>query len=266
MNSEPTNPGSPYPGQNSNQGGLQNQPQQPGPGDWQGHPQQGQPQFGQGQPEHGHGQPRNNQPSGPGRGMPPQQPGFPRLAIRQKISLTVNRYEIYVLDDNGNEGQFLAVAQQKRMALKELVTFYSDDQRTQELFSFRARKRMDLAATYDVVDAQGAPLGYFRKDFGKSFTRSTWHLAEPGGVEITGQERSAALAILRRLFGDNVPFLDTMYNFDFTTGAGEKVMQHSRIMGMRNRYAVELPVFEGRRLDWRLAAAMGVALDALQAR
>lgn len=278
--------GQPQPGdwQNQQQGGW-GQPNQGAQGhgaqghDAQGQGPQGQQQWGapgNGQQDQYNGQPHQNQQWGapqqgfgghPGPGAQSQQGGsFPRLAIRQKITLTVNRYEIYVLDEQGNEGQFLAVAQQKRMALKELVTFYADDQRTQELFSFRARKRLDYAATYDVVDAQGNPLGYFRKDFGKSFTRSTWHLAEPGGQEIMGQERSAALAIIRRILGDNLPFLNAMYHFDFVTAGGEPVMHHSRIMSMRNRYAVELPTFQGRRLDWRLAAAMGVALDALQAR
>lgn len=304
MTSDSSYPGNQQnPGQNQNPGGWQNQPPQ---GDWQnqqpggwGQPQQGQgnpqqwgapgQQYDQGQ-QHGqpqqHGQQNSGQWGAPQQNagqqqgfgeqqnfaqqnfgqQPPQGGGFPRLAIRQKITLTVNRYEVYVLDEQGNEGQFLAVAQQKRMALKELVTFYADDQRTQELFSFRARKRLDYAATYDVVDAHGNPIGHFRKDFGKSFTRSTWHLAEPGGAEMMGQERSAALAIIRRILGDNLPFLNSMYHFDFVTGSGEPVMQHSRIMSMRNRYAVELPSFQGRRLDWRLAAAMGVALDALQAR
>jgi hypothetical protein len=59
------------------------------------------------------------------------------------------------------------------------VTFYADEARTVPVFSFTARKRLDLGSGYDVLDAQGNPIGSFRKDFGASLLRSTWHLEAP---------------------------------------------------------------------------------------
>ena len=50
-------------------------------------------------------------------------------------------------------------------------------------------------------DAAGAPLGTFRKDFGQSLLRSTFHLSAPG-LEATGQERNQVVgdpAPVRRL-------------------------------------------------------------------
>src|SRR5690348_18506116 len=85
-------------------------------------------------------------------------------SLRQKITVMVNRYEIRTVDASGAEGPVLAVAQQKRMAFKEQVTFYADEARTQPVFSFKARQRLDLGATYDVLDANGSPIGWFRKD------------------------------------------------------------------------------------------------------
>ncbi len=102
-----------------------------------------------------------------------------RFAVNQKITMMVNRYEIRELLPDGSTGGLLAFAQQKRLAFKEEVTFYTDEQRTQPVFSFKARQRMDLGATYDVLDAAGQPIGWFRKDFGKSLLRSTWHMASP---------------------------------------------------------------------------------------
>ena len=55
----------------------------------------------------------------------------------------------------GRVGRLMAVAQQKRMAFKEHVTFYRDDQRTEPVFSFQARQALDLGAGYDVRDAAG---------------------------------------------------------------------------------------------------------------
>src|SRR5665811_1308465 len=100
--------------------------------------------------------------------------GYERLTIKQKIRSMVNRYEIRSVDAAGAEGPLIAMAQQKRMAFKEQVTFYADEARTQPVFGFKARQRLDLGATYDVTDAAGTPIGSFRKEFAKSLLRSTW--------------------------------------------------------------------------------------------
>ena len=140
-----------------------------------------------------------------------------RFTLRQKITMMVNRYELRALGDDGVEGPLIAMAQQKRMAFKEQVTFYSDEARTQPVFGFKARTRMDLAATYDVTDAAGNPIGEFRKDFKKSLLRSTWHLQTPDGLVAVGQERSQGVAIARRVIdmvGELPVFL--RFHFDFT--------------------------------------------------
>ena len=194
-----------------------------------------------------------------------------RFTVRQKITMMVNRYEIRNLDAAGTEGPIIAVAQQKRMAFKEEVTFYEDEERTRPVFSFKARKRMDLAATYDVTDAGGAAIGWFRKDFGKSLLRSTWHLGAADGLEAIGTERSQNVAIARRVW-DLIPLAGDIpapftFHFDFTTADGTVVLVSERQRSLRDRYTVDLPATSnGWRLDWRVGAAMAVALDALQAR
>src|SRR5215217_4160638 len=143
------------------------------------------------------------------------------------------------------------------MAFKEQVTFYADEQRTRAVFSFKARKAIDLGSGYDVRDEAGAPLGFFRKDFGKSLLRSTFHLSGPG-VEATGQERNQLVAIARRLV--DFPFA---FHFDFHDAQGQLVMSVERQFSMRDRYNVSVP---DQQLDFRLAAAMAVGLDALMGR
>jgi len=185
--------------------------------------------------------------------------------VRQRITLMVNRYEIRLPSPNG-AGPLLAMAQQKRMAFKEQVTFYADEGRTVPIFSFKARQRLDLGATYDVFDAEGRPIGWFRKDFAKSLLRSTWHLGAPG-VEAVGAERNQFIALLRRawdflpVIGDlPVPFV---FHFDFADAGGQVVLTSERRMSLRDVYHVTVP---GARVDGRVAAAMAVALDALQHR
>jgi uncharacterized protein YxjI len=190
-----------------------------------------------------------------------------RFTVTQKITLMVNRYEIRTALPDGAPGDLIAVAQQKRMAFKEEVTFYADEKRTQAVFSFKARQRLDLGATYDVLDAAGQPIGWFRKDFGKSILRSTWHLGTNSGLELFGQERNRNVALARRIWeflpviGDlPSPFL---FHFDFTDGAGRVLLTSIRKRSLRDRYNVEVP---GGEVDGRVAAAMAVALDALQSR
>jgi uncharacterized protein YxjI len=191
----------------------------------------------------------------------------PYFFMKQRVTMMANKYELVVTNPDGSEGPLIAFAQQKRMAFKEQVTFYADEQRTRPLFGFKARTRLDLGATYDVVDAAGTPIGMFRKDFGRSLLRSTWRL-EAAGIRAVGQERNPTIAILRRVWevipvvGDlPVPWL---FHFDFTDEAsGQVVLSSQRGRSIRDRYDVTVP---GARVDGRVAAAMAVALDALQSR
>jgi uncharacterized protein YxjI len=182
--------------------------------------------------------------------------------IRQKITPMVNRYVVTVPTTDGAEGELVAFVEQKRLAFREEVTFFADEGRTQPLFRFKARQVLDVGATYDVTGADGTAIGTFRKDFGKSLLRSTWHL-EQGSLAAVGQERSGGLAIARRVWEMALdwPF-PIPYHFDFTSG-DQPVMSVDKTAAIRDRYRVELP--DGQ-LDRRLAIAMAVALDALQSR
>src|SRR3954469_24385087 len=112
-----------------------------------------------------------------------------RLILRQKITMMINRYVVHVGEPGGREGEDVAFAEQKRLAFREQVTIYTDESRDEPLAGFKARKVIDLASGYDVVDGSGQPIGLFRKDFSRSLLRSTWHLQQPGLPTMTGQER-----------------------------------------------------------------------------
>jgi uncharacterized protein YxjI len=182
-----------------------------------------------------------------------------QLVVRQRIRLMVNQYEVHAAAPDGSEGELIAFAQQKRLAFKEQVTFYTDDTRQHPVLGFKARQVIDLGATYDVFDAGGNPVGLFRKNFGQSLLRSTWHVEQPGLGEATGQERNAVVAVVRR-FVDSLSWLP--YHFDFTLN-GQPAFSVVRKWGLRDRYLVDIP---DPRFDRRLVIAMAVALDALQAR
>ena len=199
-----------------------------------------------------------------------QQPAVmfvPRFFVKQRITLMVNRYEIRVANPDGTEGALMAFAEQKRMKLKEEINFFTDESRTRQVFTFKARQRLDVHAEHDVLDEAGRPLGYVKKQFGASLLRSTWDLAAPG-LAAVGRERSQLIAILRRIW-DLIPYIGEVwipfvFHFDFVDAAtGQPVMSSERVWAFRDRYEVTVP---DQRLDFRVAAAMAVALDALQSR
>ena len=182
-----------------------------------------------------------------------------QLIVRQRIRLMVNQYEVHAAGPDGAEAGLLAFAQQKRMAFKEQVTLYTDETKQTPVLGFKARQRMDLAATYDITDSTGAPIGLFRKNFKESLLRSTWHLEQPGHGEMIGRETNLTVAILRR-FVDSLSWLP--YHFEFLLG-DRPAFSVVKKWGLRDKYVVTI---HDPQLDRRLVTAMAVALDALQAR
>ncbi len=178
----------------------------------------------------------------------------------------VNRYEIFADDGRGEPGPLVAFVEQKRMAFKEQVTLYRDQNKGLVLAGFKARKVIDLAGAYDVTAHDGRPIGVFGKVFGKSLLRSTWRLDQPDHPPITVSERSMAMALFRRIW-DFLPWIGDLpfpwkYHFDFTIDS-TVVAWFEKKTRFRDHYVV---VIEDDTLDRRLVLAQAVALDALQSR
>jgi uncharacterized protein YxjI len=183
---------------------------------------------------------------------------LPTFFVKQKFAMTTNRYELFAANPDGSFGQSMGLAEQKRLAFKEEVTFYADDTKSRPVFSFKARKKIDLNAGYDIFDEQRNQIGFFRKDFGASLMRSTFHIEGPGYAG-TGQERSQAIAIIRRF--TDIPFLPI--HFDFVSSEGQPLLGVERQGSVRDKYTVHVP---DQRIDFRVAAAVAVGLDALMQR
>lgn len=190
--------------------------------------------------------------------QPAAQIHLPTFVVKQKLTMMVNRYEISEADEAFRPVRLLALAEQKRMAFKEQVTFFSDASKSRPVFGFKARRKLDLNAGYDITDEAGQQIGFFRKDFGASLLRSTFHIEGPGFAG-TGQERNQLVALLRRF--TDLPFLPI--HFDFVDSQGQLLMSVERKMSIGDRYNVSVP---DRRVDFRVAAAVAVGLDALMAR
>lgn len=189
-----------------------------------------------------------------------------RFHMHQKITMMVNRYQIFADDGSGQPGSLVAFAEQKRMTFKEHVTLYTDESKQFVLATFKARKVIDLASAYDVATAEGHTIGMFGKKFGKSLLRSTWQLDQPGRQPITVTETSMAMALFRRVW-DFIPWIGDFpfpmkYHFDFILD-DHKIGTVQKKTRFRDHYLVEV---DDPALDRRLLLAHAVALDALQSR
>ena len=185
---------------------------------------------------------------------------LPCFHVHQKFSLLLNQYRVIApAADSGQDDRLIAFAEQKRLKIKEELLFFTDESKEIPLFSCKSRRMIDAWDEMDIFDAAGAQLAVLSRAALKSMLRSTWNL-HYSGVKTTGQERNLAIAVIRRF--TNVPFLP--YHFDFTDDlTGQTVLTVDRQMSLRDRYTVTVP---DARLDFRVAAAMAVVLDALQGR
>jgi uncharacterized protein YxjI len=200
----------------------------------------------------------------------------PRLIVEQKITVFTNQYWVFSATGDGGKAEMLAFVQQKRLAFKEKVSFYTDESKQQLAFTFRAEKVLDIHGRYFVEDADGKLLGAFQKQFGKSLINSTWKILGADGQPLMNiSESSHLLAVFRRFVGF-LPYVGGLlellvilfrYHFKFINSAsGEEVGRYQKTTLLRDHYLLLMSDSGYKAADWRVLAAMAVALDALQSR
>jgi uncharacterized protein YxjI len=195
---------------------------------------------------------------------------YDRYLVDQLFRPIANLYQVTPLAAGETPaGPPVAYVRQKKLAIREDIRFYADEQETQELFRIKARSMFDIGgARYDVTDPHGSPIGVLEHQFGKSLLRSTWKVTDAdGGEVVTAQERSLPMAIARRVV-DFVPYgelLPIPYNFDLVMD-GQVIGHLNRKFQLRDRYVLDLSGDHERKLDRRLGIALAIGLDTLQNR
>ncbi len=195
------------------------------------------------------------------------------FVLRQKIKLAINHYEFFLADADGTPGEPIAFVEQKRFKFKEDIRFYTDASKTQELMRIKARQRFDPRATYDITDENGTKIGEITKVFGASLLRSTFRVNDAGGQELfISTEKSMPIALTRRAVGF-IPYVENVANwlpipYHFVFKRGEEILGENRrqIGKFRDIYTIDMTADNPRTVDRRLALALAVGQDALQAR
>jgi hypothetical protein len=195
---------------------------------------------------------------------------FDRYLVDQLIRPIANLYRVTPLAaGEAPAGAPVAYVRQKKLAIREDIRFYADEQETQELFRIKARSVLDIGGSRYDVFAGEQRIGVLDHMFRQSLLRSTWTVRDGNEAELmTARERSLVGAIARRAI-DFVPDIGGLipipYNFEFLID-GAVAGGMDRKFQLRDRYILDLGGDHEQRVDRRLAIALAIGLDALQNR
>jgi uncharacterized protein YxjI len=182
---------------------------------------------------------------------------FPRYLLkRQAIALT-GKFRLY--DPLGNLVMF---SEQKMFKLREDIRVYSDESKTQEVLSIKARQILDFSAAYDIVDtAFNQKVGVLRRRGLRSLLRDEWEVLDAGDNLIGSLfEDSIGMAMLRRfLLGSWLP-----QNYDLTIGGSRVADLRQNFHLFRYELNLDFSMDPSHRLDPRVGIAAGILLAAIE--
>ena len=178
------------------------------------------------------------------------------LLKRQAIALT-GKFRFY--DPNGTQVMF---SEQRMFRLREDIRVYSDESKTQEVLSIKARNIMDFSASYDVVDtALNQKVGVLRRKGLRSLLRDEWEILDVNDRTVGLLfEDNVGLALLRRLLlGSLLP-----QNYDMTFGETRVGDLRQNFNPFRYELNLDFSMDVSRLLDRRLGIAAGILLAAVE--
>lgn len=149
-----------------------------------------------------------------------------------------------------------------RLEQKRHVTFYRDETKCAKLLTVRQDKKLELiTATFTVLDSNDKLLGTFSKNYLYDILRKRWECRDrTGNLLFIAREDSIIKSILRRLFG---PLLGLLrINFILCDPVSNNLLGvFNRSFTILDRYVLDMGDDSRKRIDRRLALAMGVMLD-----
>ena len=183
-----------------------------------------------------------------------QHPNY--LLRRQAIALT-GKFRV-----NDPMGNLVLFSEQKMFRLREDIRVYSDENKTQEVLSIKARQIVDFSAAYDVVDAAyNQKVGALRRKGLSSILRDEWQVLDVND-NVVGKlfEDSVGLALLRRLLlGSLLP-----QNYDMTFGETRVADLRQNFNPFRYELNLDFSMDIAHLLDRRLGIAAGILLAAVE--
>ncbi|HSF05789.1 MAG TPA: hypothetical protein VLG10_08370 [Methylomirabilota bacterium] len=148
---------------------------------------------------------------------------------------------------------------------KRHVTIYRNESRGEVLLRIWQDQRVALLTrTFTVSSARGDVLARLRKYHIHNLVRKRWYVETPGGERMAlAIEDSIVLSLLRRVLGPLFGLLRTNFILIAGRGATDGVVigEFNRKLTLLDRYVLDLRPDTDRRLDRRVALALGIMLD-----
>ena len=178
------------------------------------------------------------------------------LLKRQVFALT-GKFRVYDPAEN-----LVLFSEQKMFRLREDIRIYSDETKSQEVLTIKARQIIDFSAAYDEMDSlTGEKVGVLRRKGLASLLRDEWEVIDASD-QLRGLlfEDSMGLALLRRfLLGSLLP-----QNYDITFGETRVADLRQRFNLFRYELDLDFSMDPTRMLDRRLGIAAGILLATVE--
>lgn len=178
------------------------------------------------------------------------------LLKRQVFALT-GKFRVYDPAEN-----LVLFSEQKMFRLREDIRVYSDESKSQEALTIKARQIIDFSAAYDVMDSlTGEKVGVLRRKGLASLLRDEWEVLDASD-QLRGLlfEDTMGLALLRRfLLGSLLP-----QNYDLTFGDVRVADLRQRFNLFRYELDLDFSMDTAHMLDHRLGIAAGILLATVE--
>jgi len=182
---------------------------------------------------------------------------FPNYLLKRQAIALAGKFRFY-----DPSGRLVLFSEQKMFRLREDIRVFSDESKTREVLSIKARQIMDFSAAYDVMDTeQNQKVGVLRRKGLRSLLRDEWEVLDAND-NVVGKlfEDSVALALLRRLvLGSWLP-----QNYDITFGETRVADLKQRFNPFRYELDLDFSMDAGNLLDRRVGIAAGILLAAVE--
>ncbi len=187
---------------------------------------------------------------------------FASIAIGVVAATSENSIGIFIgimLFIGGSIASFMTLL---KLAPFRHTYFYQGESTNVPVLSILQDSKMQfITTTYTLVDAQKQFIAKFKKNVFSNIFRKRWDVVTSSGAPVlVAKEDSIVLALLRRFIGPLFGLLRT--NFIFVDPKNDQILgEFNRKLTLFDKYVLDMSADKDKKVDRRVALAMGVMLD-----
>ncbi len=186
----------------------------------------------------------------------------PHYVVRSKLlRLFGGAFHVYT----GN-GELALYTDQKRFRLKEDLRIYADESKAEELLRINTQSIFDISGAYDVTDSRtGERVGTLQRRGLASFMRDQWDVLDAEGNPLGELKEDSMVKALVRRFIEAAAFLMPQ-RYHLEVGGRTVATFQQRFNPIIFKLDVDFSADEERVLDRRLGLAAAILLNAIEGR